>query len=130
MAAIAAGDAAVDGLRSVFFATPYRPTGLTTDARAVVRLVDELRWLNSIVLRSAPKHHPTTPDSAVCAVKVAAADVLDRSAALLDEPSAAGGELAAAHERMRAALAGLEHDATTKLPSADEVQGQESIARG
>jgi hypothetical protein len=121
VAAIGAGDEAVDGLRSVFFGTPFRPTGLSTDARAVVRLVDELRWLNSIVLRSAPRHHPKRPDSAVCAVKVAAADVLDRSADLLDEPSAAGGELDGAFERMRAALAGLERDATTKLPTADEV---------
>ena len=32
---------------TTFFATPYRPTGLSTAARALVRLVDELRWLNS-----------------------------------------------------------------------------------
>ena len=32
-------------LRTGFFATPYRPTGLTTSARTLVRLVDELVWL-------------------------------------------------------------------------------------
>ena len=41
-AAIARADAAVEALHAVFFATPYRPTGLSTAARAVVRLVDEL----------------------------------------------------------------------------------------
>jgi hypothetical protein len=123
LAAIGAADEAVDGLRSVFFGTPYRPTGLTTDARAVVRLVDELRWLNSIVLRSAPKQHPKTPDKAVCAVKVAAAEVLERAASLLDESGAADGELVQALERMRAALGALEHGATTKLPSPEEISG-------
>jgi uncharacterized membrane protein YccC len=123
LAAIGAADEAVDGLRSVFFGTPYRPTGLTTDARAVVRLVDELRWLNSIVLRSAPKQHPKIPDSGVCAVKVAAAEVLERAAALLDEARADDGELAQALERMRAALSALEHGAAAKLPSAEESSG-------
>ena len=50
--AVAASDAAVEAVQTGFFATPYRPTGLSTSARAVVRLVDELRWLNTIVLRS------------------------------------------------------------------------------
>ena len=53
--AIANADDAVQNLHNVFFATPYRPGGLTTGARAVIRLVDELRWLNGIVVRSAPK---------------------------------------------------------------------------
>src|SRR3954470_7014689 len=49
----AAGEAssAVAALADVFFATPYRPTRLTTAARTVVRLVDELRWLNAIVVQ-------------------------------------------------------------------------------
>ncbi|MGI8715704.1 MAG: hypothetical protein ACR2NR_21485 [Solirubrobacteraceae bacterium] len=63
-AAVAQGDAGVDALQKTFFATPFRPTGLTTAARAVVRLVDELRWLNSIVLHSTPRRtlrSPTPP---------------------------------------------------------------------
>src|SRR3954465_11936623 len=46
-AAVARADEAVDELHRVFFATPYRPTGLSTAARTTVRLVDELRWLNA-----------------------------------------------------------------------------------
>ena len=45
-----------------FFATPYRPTGLTTAARAVVRLVDELQWLNAVVAaRPAPADGGRSP---------------------------------------------------------------------
>ena len=50
--AVAAADEAVAALHATFFATPYRPTGLSTAARAVVRLVDELRWLNAIVVQT------------------------------------------------------------------------------
>src|SRR3954447_15026780 len=39
-AARARADEAVDALHGVFFATPYRPTGLSTAARTIVRLVD------------------------------------------------------------------------------------------
>ena len=53
--AIADADAAVGALHSGFLATPYRPTGLSTPARAVVRLVDELNWLNGVMqTRSLP----------------------------------------------------------------------------
>ncbi len=64
--AIEHADHAIEQLESTFFATPYRPTGLSTDARAVVRLVDELRWLNSVVLRSAPRPS-TAPPRGRCA---------------------------------------------------------------
>ena len=51
--AAAAADAAVATLQSVFLASPFRPTGLSTSARTVVRLVDELIWLNTRVSQSA-----------------------------------------------------------------------------
>ena len=78
-------------LHDVFFATPYRPTGLSTSARAVVRLVDELRWLNTIVLRSAltvPHTMHGIPE--VCAVKRAAADVLTCAADVMESPERGG----------------------------------------
>src|SRR5262249_6187266 len=49
--AAAQADEAVEALRSAFLATPYRPTGLSTPARTTVRLVDELIWLNSVVIQ-------------------------------------------------------------------------------
>ena len=55
--AIAEADAAVAALHRGFLATPYRPTGLSTPARTVVRLVDELNWLNAIVAGQAAAGH-------------------------------------------------------------------------
>ena len=118
-AAVTAADEAVEALQTLFFATPYRPTGLTTDARAVVRLVDELRWLNAVVLHAAPKHHPRSPNRRAVAVKVSAAEVLDRVAALLDDPGRSSAELHRAVEKMRDELASLEQATTSQLPSDD-----------
>ena len=114
--ALAASDAAVEAVQTGFFATPYRPTGLSTSARAVVRLVDELRWLNTIVLRSAltsPTPMATVPE--VCAVKRVAADVLTCAADLLETPEQAG-PLDDATTRLRAALEDLERASTDRIP--------------
>lgn len=77
-AAIARSDAAVAALRATFLATPYRPSGLTTATRAVVRLVDELVWLSVILDNAAAiRRHPADPT--VRAVKSAAAVLLDHA---------------------------------------------------
>jgi hypothetical protein len=115
-AAVRGADEAVEALHTVFFATPYRPTGLTTDARAVVRLVDELRWLNGIVLRSMPKHHPPRPEPHVGAVKLAAAAVLEQAAELLEEPCSDRERLTGALAQLRSALEQLELTTTLQLP--------------
>ena len=57
--AVAEADAAVEALQSAFLATPYRPTGLSTAARTVVRLMDEMRWLSTIVNRAVPRQSLT-----------------------------------------------------------------------
>ena len=104
--AAAQADQAVEALRSAFLATPYRPTGLSTPARTTVRLVDELIWLNSIVIQ--PGLHRDGINRTALRVKEAAAAVLDRAADLLDsrggnsdELDAALTELAAAHAKMQ-----------------------------
>ena len=115
-AAIATGNAAMERLRARLFATPYQPAGLSTDARAVIRLVDELRWLDAVVLRSAPKRHPKRRNPAVYEVKVAAADVLDAAADMVENPRSGGEDLAAAEQRMREALARLERTTPVDRP--------------
>jgi fusaric acid resistance family protein len=121
--ALAASDAAVEAVQTGFFATPYRPTGLSTSARAVVRLVDELRWLNTVVLRSvltAPTAMTAVPE--VCQVKRAAADVLTSAADLLEAPETAG-PLDDATARLRSTLEELERVSTARIPeSADDAQ--------
>jgi hypothetical protein len=109
-------DARVDALDKLFLTTPYRLTGLSTKARAEIRLVDELHWLGAVILRAGAGSRVAHADRTVCAVKEAAADVLDQAAAALDTEQAAGIDsvraLAGARERMRLALAELEHHAT------------------
>src|SRR3954454_1078239 len=116
-AAIAQADSAVETLHAVFFATPYRPTGLSTAARTLVRLVDELKWLNALVLQAAPHPHASAPIPQVAAVKTAAAAVLERGADLLDAPQASPDALHAALADLRARLTELERAATSKLPA-------------
>src|SRR3954464_3485357 len=77
-------DAALAGLHATFFATSFRPTGLSTAARAVVRLVDELRLLNAIVPRAIPA--PERVSAHVRAVWAAAATVLDGAADAVERP--------------------------------------------
>ena len=77
-AAIARSDAAVGALRATFLATPYRPSGLTTATRAVVRLVDELVWL-SVILDNAAALRRGPADPTVREVKSAAAVLLDHA---------------------------------------------------
>ncbi len=71
-------------LHHTFLATPYRPTGLSTAARTIVRLVDEVNWLNTIIVQSRQRTEGAVVNRAACEVKVAAAAVLERGADLLD----------------------------------------------
>jgi hypothetical protein len=122
-AAISEADDAVETLQSVFFATPYRPTGLSTAARAVVRLVDELRWLNTIVVGAEPGRRV---DTSVAAVKVAAATLLERGADLLDAPKRGRELLHGAVDDLTARLAELEHSVTLRIPVAAARDGEPS----
>jgi uncharacterized membrane protein YccC len=120
-AAVADANRAVAALGDVFFATPYRPTGLSTSARTVVRLVDELRWLNAIVVHSAPT--PTVGRSRVderaCEVKSAAALVLERGAEQLDDPRREPDSLRDAQAALARAGEALEAATVRRLPRID-----------
>jgi uncharacterized membrane protein YccC len=85
-AATGESNAAVNSLRTSFFATPYRPTGLTTAARTLVRLVDEIVWLET-VLDEMPSGRTGPVSHEVCEVKLAAGALLERAAALLQAAS-------------------------------------------
>ena len=112
-------DKAVAELRTAFFRTPYRPTGLTASARILVRLVDQVIWLESILDRMPfePEHGPT--DEVVTRVKLAAADVLDHAAEVLQSGRGAGATagLRAGLDRLRRTRAEMEQLATDTLPA-------------
>src|SRR5580693_4343077 len=112
--AAAQADQAVEGLRSAFLATPYRPTGLSTPARTTVRLVDELIWLNSVVIQ--PGLHRDGVNRAALRVKEAAAAVLNRAADLLDSRGGSSDELDAALTELAAAHAKMQEGVTADLP--------------
>ncbi|MGP4091376.1 FUSC family protein [Streptomyces sp. KR55] len=105
-------------LRQAFTATPYRPTGLSTESRALVRLVDELTWLSTILAEAAP----AVEDGPVGAsesseVRRAAAEVLDLSAQLLDDPNDSPERLLAGAAELRKALTALEDEAVSRMPT-------------
>jgi uncharacterized membrane protein YccC len=112
--AVAQARNAVAALHRVFLATPYRPASLSTSARAVIRLVDELNWVNAIVAGSVQPSVGTPVNRGACAVKVAAAAVLERGAELLE---VTGGDCAALHGalvELTAALHRMEKSATAE----------------
>jgi uncharacterized membrane protein YccC len=115
----AAADAATAAaeLRAAFDATPYRPTGLSTGSRAIVRLVDELTWLSAIVAESAPADDGNAGcDRDAHRVRRSAAEVLERAADLLDAPRSDPKALRAASAELREVIDGMEHGAVTRLP--------------
>jgi uncharacterized membrane protein YccC len=114
--AIAQAGEAIAALRRSFLATPYRPTSLSTAARTVVRLVDELIWLEAIVVESAEPAEGAPADHAACAVKVAAAAVLERGAELLAVTGGGCRELHEAMSELSGASDRLEDGATADLP--------------
>jgi uncharacterized membrane protein YccC len=70
-------------LRRTFRGTAFRPVGLTTGSRALVRLVDELEWLGSVVKSLRTEQMEAWPELALAATQ-AAGDVLRASAAMLN----------------------------------------------
>ncbi len=109
-------NAAVDALQREFFATPYRPTALGTGPRMIVRLVDEVKWLGAIIDQSAPRSDGTPVNRPACAVKAAAASVLERGADLLDMSAGQPSLLGSALAELRQALEELERGDTLRLP--------------
>ncbi|MET8807850.1 FUSC family protein [Streptomyces sp. NPDC004546] len=105
-------------LRRAFDTTPYRPTGLSTTSRAVVRLVDELTWLSSILAdRPVYTDGPPACDPAARTVRLVAADVLDHAAGLLTEMGGDAGPLRTSMEVLRRTMKGMEKTSTVRLPA-------------
>jgi hypothetical protein len=116
-AAVSRATAATAALRRAFLATPYRPTGLGTPARMVVRLVDELSWLDEIVLGSVPRPDGKPASRRACSVRAAAASVLERGADLLDARGGDSGALQTALAELRQSLSDLERGDALMLPA-------------
>jgi uncharacterized membrane protein YccC len=114
-------DEAVRALHQTFLATPYRPTGLGTAARSVVRLVDELKWVNATMGLIPSRPTGVSVNPITCTVRSAVAVVLDRSADLLGAPGQGPDLLNSALDELRRAQADMENRATADLPIAEFV---------
>ncbi|MEV6932774.1 FUSC family protein, partial [Dactylosporangium sp. NPDC051485] len=102
-AAAGRADEVTAALKHDFYGSPYRPTGLSTGARALVRLVDELIWLERVLVAG-----PAPGGERPCRVRFAAAAVLRDGAELLDSPESDPGRLHRALTDLRVAAHGVE----------------------
>ncbi|MGI5238198.1 FUSC family protein [Dactylosporangium sp. CA-139066] len=96
-AACARAASVIAALKHDFYGSPYRPTGLSTGDRALVRLVDELTWLSAVIAAGGAPG-PTGP----CRVRFGAALALREGAELLESRSGDPATLHAALESLRA----------------------------
>lgn len=107
---------AVGALSGSFYGAPYRPTGLTTAARTLVRLTDQVVWLDALLRRAPVDRRPGPNDQVVCDVELAAAALLERGATLLDSEDGDPRELDPAQERLQATREAMERKVTAALP--------------
>lgn len=106
--------ATLTALRTSFYATPYRPTGLTTSTRILIRLVDEVLWLETILDRVPLTEQAGLADAEVCALKKAAADLLETSAEFLAATEHRGlDELVSMAKRLAQIRSVMEHAAVS-----------------
>jgi uncharacterized membrane protein YccC len=119
-------DEAVRALHQTFLATPYRPTGLGTAARSVVRLVDELKWLHAIVGLMIPRPTGVSANPIACPVRSAVAVVLEQCADLLSTPGESPEVLNGALDALHRSLVEMESRATAELPIAEFVNSSTS----
>jgi uncharacterized membrane protein YccC len=118
---------AVSTLRTMFFATPYRPTGLSTADRAIVRLVDEIVWLGVIVDSDPLPHDHVEVGEAVRAVQTAAATLLDHTAKALGPGRGPEDSLQEHLDDLVRAREGMERVATDALPTAHTGDGTREL---
>jgi hypothetical protein len=116
----AAARDAVAALRHAFFATPYRPTGLTTASRVLVRAVDQAVWMDAILERMPPDRARGGTGPAVCEIKIASAELLEDGALLAGEAPDEPAGLPAARTGLGEAREALRRDSTPLArPGAD-----------
>ena len=111
----AESERSAEALRSAFFATPYRPTGLSTFARAIVRTTDELIWLDRLFARASLGEPALPIGETVCELTSAAAQVLEEgSELLLAQPDHSTLQLADGIARLRGAREAMEKAITSE----------------
>lgn len=102
------GNDPVRALQHLFLATPWRPTGLGATDRAIVRLVDEIAWLDTIIDTLHDDERPSALRQYSRAVQLASANVLRETATALSMRSAPVEPLAEARAALATSLSEME----------------------
>jgi uncharacterized membrane protein YccC len=126
--AVAAARDAIASLQTGFLATPYRPSALSMARRTVIRMVDELNWLTTVIDAGPPPEGLSSAESTF-EVKAAAAAVLEQGAAVLDATAASTTELDAAFRELKAAVTRMQRHAIAWAPVKDAVTALEPTFR-
>jgi uncharacterized membrane protein YccC len=115
-AALTGSDDSLRQLRATFLASPYRPGGLGTGPRSLVRVVERLLWIESVLRQdTVDGSQMGSLRSIGCPARAASADVLEECARALGDGGAATEPLEAALGRLRGALTEMEQVATEEL---------------
>jgi len=110
-------EAAAADLRSGFDAAPYRPAGLSAGSLALVRLVDKLTWLRSIMDEDAARvEQVPSCDRDAPVVRASAAAVLAGAADLLENLRGDREALRTASGELRRDLDAMTEGAAARLP--------------
>ncbi|MGW3341158.1 FUSC family protein [Streptomyces sp. NPDC001009] len=115
-AAVRQAEEGVADLRKTFYGTPYRPTGLSLSSRAVVRLVDQVIWLGSVLHQDPPRSRDPLSELMVCETKMATVELLEHSAELLQADVSVPHGLGPHVTRLEEARARLEESMIGLLP--------------
>jgi uncharacterized membrane protein YccC len=115
---------AVATLQRQYLSTQWRPTGLGASDRAIVRLVDEISWMNTVVNELDDDPRSSSMQRLALDAHRASANVLVESATLLETRSASIAPLTAARGALAAAMSEVErhfeqHLSMTSTPPAD-----------
>jgi uncharacterized membrane protein YccC len=105
----------VHSLQRLFLAAPWAPNGLGASDRALVRLVDEIAWMSTVVTECDDEPQPSSLQELSRSVQRASADVLTESATLIESRSASTGALASARTALIATISELEQYFQQKL---------------
>jgi uncharacterized membrane protein YccC len=117
---------AVERLHRVFLAVPARPTGLSVSSRAVVRLVDELLWLDAQLIEVPQPVDVTSEAPPVLHIVATSAQVLDAGADLLDDPLTSPTTLDEALQDLRSSLKDMERETALHFPFAAHEENDET----
>jgi uncharacterized membrane protein YccC len=109
----------VDALQRQFLTMPWRPSGLSASDRALVRLVDEIVWMNTMVTELDRSTRPSSLRGLSLGVQRASAHVLTEAATLLETRSAPLAPLESARSQLDLATSEMERHLEQHLAMTD-----------